>query len=414
MGRDIRKYELKKIFTSPIVLSLMGIFLIFNAVLIFSQWEMNQELRVLTRMVERYGHEINDEALANWEAEHERLLEELSEALGRSITSATLMMNSGRLFLSDEEMTQLTEIAVLERYLEFAPEIDEYYRRLDFISDAERKIVGWGISGELADTVRTHFQRLQLRLDEVIDNHEHMHFFFDGLEYEMHSFLFGRVLGSTIFGITTMGLLITSFLLSHEFDAKTYLLTYSTKCGRKLQLEKLKVALMSISVITLVMVSATLAIYFIVYDYSGLWSVPMSSAFKSEGLFFIISAWNMTFLQYLLAVIMVIWISQLLFVLLVFCLSKFIRSGYLVTITFAIIFGFALVASGFLPMSSNVRFYADFNPFSMITYSQALFLLTGTSNLSKYYEIATIGVWSVLLIISALFCYRRFNKSDLH
>jgi len=157
-----------------------------------------------------------------------------------------------------------------------AQEADDIYSQINMVEKGEEEINMYDLNGKAAELIRHNYQVAQDRLEELMVAGEHRHFFFEGYEYKMHSFLFGSVLKALTFELTLLAVLLTGFLLSYEFDSKTYLVMYTTKCGRRLQFEKLKTALLATTLLSLVLIGLTLVTFFIVYDYSGLWNVPIS------------------------------------------------------------------------------------------------------------------------------------------
>jgi len=158
----------------------------------------------------------------------------------------------------------------------------------------------------------------------------------------------------------------------------------------------------------------TLLAYFIFFDYSGLWNVPISTSFNWEYKLPYISWWNMSFVQYLLSAIGVVYICELLFAGITFVISKFIKNNYIVFFIFAIIFGGSVLIPGFMPTTSNTIFITGFTPFCLVLNPFLWFMGNGASTVFKYYEIITVGVWSVLLIILCTLCIKRFKRESIY
>src|SRR5699024_10784608 len=110
-----------------------------------------------------------------------------------------------------------------------------------------------------------------------------------------------------------MVVLITAYLVNYEFDNNTQLLTYSTKRGRSLIVDKIYISLLVNIIVTTVIMGVGLITYFSVFDYSGLWNVPISSYLNADFPRPYMSWWNMSFIQYLLCSVGVIYICVLLF-----------------------------------------------------------------------------------------------------
>ena len=57
---DIRKNEFKKAVTSPIIIGLLVLFIVFNSIIIFQNSYFKDELKVLNKIVDKFGYKIDD------------------------------------------------------------------------------------------------------------------------------------------------------------------------------------------------------------------------------------------------------------------------------------------------------------------------------------------------------------------
>jgi len=132
----IIRFELKKIFRSPVVWGLIGIFLVLNGILIASHSYVREELAFISQMVQRFGTEINDESLGQWEAWHANALARANELVDGSYDSAGAYLDANRWL----EEPAFLEPLVLEGYLAQARGIDQTYETMDFSEKAEEDI----------------------------------------------------------------------------------------------------------------------------------------------------------------------------------------------------------------------------------------------------------------------------------
>jgi len=86
----------------------------------------------------------------------------------------------------------------------------------------------------------------------------------------------------------------------------------------------------------------------------------------------------------------------------------------MVFFTFAAIFGLALMIPGFMPTYSNVIFLPQFTPFVLCTNSINWFMEKGALATFKYYELTTMIVWPLILIIMCHICDKRFKKQNIY
>lgn len=80
----------------------------------------------------------------------------------------------------------------------------------------------------------------------------------------------------------------------------------------------------SILVATIILITG-LGLYFIVFDYSGLWSVPISSYYNRDYNFPYLSWWNMSFVQYLFFSVGLVYLITLLFNGIAFIIARSIK-----------------------------------------------------------------------------------------
>lgn len=423
---DVVKFELSKIFLSPIVwLLMMGLTLLSYWFITANVGDQSQ-LSILTTMVATYGAEINEESLAGWRQLHAIELEAMNKItkfrIGQTFPSVAELQrfayetgfNERDIFIEVDEWQQFERTSVVENYFLRAEGADDYYRGIDLNDFGEELIENMGASGPLAEIILENFSAHQeVRFSELIKNGEHLHFFFNGYFHGMHLFLFNSFLGIVTLGITVIVALVSAFLFGYEFDSKTNLLVYSTALGRKLQLEKLKAAGVATIMITLIMLVVSLGIFFLTYDYSGLWQVPISSIFMSTPLILFVSRYALTFGQYLIGVCALIIIAQLLFVKLTFCLFKLSKSSYLSVIYFSLIGAIGMTAGLFFPLHSRLLYFSGFNPFYMIHDLSGSFMIWDVSQTFQHFELATISIWVVILSVLSISCFQRFKKIDL-
>ena len=192
-------------------------------------------------------------------------------------------------------------------------------------------------------------------------NGEHKEWFFVGTQYKTHSFLFRTMFKYLIFEALILIVLATALLTNFEFENKTHLVTYSATRGRHLKKDKLVASLLTATVITIFLLAITLITYFTVFDYTHLWGSSISSAFNWEYNLPYVSWWELSFINYLLAVILLVYISMLLFTAITFIISVFVKNSYFAFFLFFAFFAIAFMMPGFMPNSSNLLFITSYN-----------------------------------------------------
>ncbi|SFQ40128.1 ABC transporter permease subunit [Salibacterium halotolerans] len=416
----ILKQELLKIVKTPVIPALLAFFMLINLIIIISDYHQKDEMKVLTNMVEKYGYHIDEEMLSSMEDDYKENVTWMNQVVqvnDKTYEHPSALLSNDSISLqerlNDQKLRKLQKFSVMEQYYRTSRQVDDIYQNIQVSKQAEKLINMYNLQGEAAETVRNGYQKVKERLAEIIDNGEHRNLFFKGTAYEKHSFLFGSIARALIFELMGLVVLITAFAVNFEFEQKTHLLTYTSRTGRNLVWHKAAAAAVSTLAVIAVLTGFTLLCYFLIYDYSGLWHVPISSYFNTELKFPYISWWNVSFIQYLGLFIVCLTLTQLLFMAISMILSIFIKNSYIVFLVFSIIFGIGLLVPTMMPLNQNVMFAVHFTPFSLILNPHTWFMGNGALTFFRYYEAATIGGWMVLLAILVSVSVRFFKKQPL-
>ncbi|RAK17147.1 hypothetical protein B0I26_11311 [Anoxybacillus vitaminiphilus] len=416
---NVWRFELKKAFQSPVVSILIMLFLFFNFWLIYNHAGIREELKVTNQLVERFGYKIDAEMSAKLQAYYQSKLQKMNELTRKKFGKT--YERAGDFFseyeyrsevLSEEELHVITETAIVEGYYELIQEVDQKYSHLDLSKKAKADINKYGLSGKTAEVTREYYKKLNNRLDELIEAGEHKNLFFIGYVYRMHSFLFKDLMRQMIFEVMILVVLITGHVTTYEFQNQTHLTSYASKRGRKLMLDKLVANLLATLCISSVILGATLLVYFLVFDYSGLWGIPISSFFNNEFPFPYISWWKLPFGIYLSCVLVVFIICQLFFTVITYSIAVWIKNNYLVYAAFALLFGLCLLVPGIVPNTSSAIFWTRYTPFELIL-NPHLWFIGWNVFFPKNYIWMTSVIWTCLLAIVTVVTFLKFNKEQI-
>ncbi|OCA85782.1 hypothetical protein A8F94_12985 [Bacillus sp. FJAT-27225] len=419
--KNIIFHELRKVFISPVIASLLIIFTGFNFYLIYDHSSVRNELEIVNEAIGRYGTNITPDSIAAFEKEYESALENLNilaeKKLSKTYQDASEFFtdrstDSNQSF-NEEELKVAAKALVFEMYLNEMDGIGEIYEKLDFKQTAELEIINLNLSGEAAETVRKTFSQLEARKAEIIENGEHQTLFFHGKTYKLHTFLFRTLLKAILVEALILSVLAAAYINTYEFENKTHLIAYSTKRGRKLAVDKLIASLTASTMMTTFLLALTMVCYLTLFNYSNVWSVPISSYFNAEFTLPYISWHQLNFGEYLGLCILLLYICQLFFTAIAFILSIFIKNSYLVFVVFLLVWGIAVIIPGFVPLDSNMLFTTRLNPFTLITNPHLWFMAWGAFQV-KYYEITTVGIWLVVLFVGCFISLAQFKKQNIY
>ncbi len=380
---NIKINEFKKIITSPIILSLLVLFMFFNSFVIFEKSFSSKELSVLTTIVNKYGYKINNKTMLN-------------------------LKNDSHINLSKNDST------IEASYYSTSLGIDSIYKGINIMQLAETEIQQFNLKGQAADTVRSEYKSFISRFQQLLKNGENKNLFFNGQIYGMHSLLFGTLFTSFIFEIIILAVLITAYLINYEFDNNTQLLVYSTKRGRNIIVDKLLVAVFSTITTTTIIIGTGLVTYFSTFNYKGLWNIPISSYFNADHNLPYMSKWNMTFSQYLFCSVVLIYILALIFVGIAFFIATYVKNSYISFCVFAMVFATNLLLPSFMPKSSNAIFIFLLTPFALSMNSTWWFMLCDAFNTFKYYELIIVVIWTIIAASLDIFGIKKLKKVDIY
>ncbi|WLD94673.1 hypothetical protein [Alkalihalobacillus sp. AL-G] len=416
----IIKHELSKIARTLILPALIGFFIVLNIFIVMSHSDIKEDLAVLSNLVDTYGYEVDDGMLTEFGADYKQKVAWVNQVApdkGEPYQHPSELLSDDEFrfdnILSESEFQKLLKYGLIEGYYRTAQNIDETYQDINLEGTAKSLIRMYGFKGEAADSIRDQFEQLDVRLDQLIENGEHKNLFFMGKLYQMHSLLFKDLGRALIFELIILVVLITASITNYEFENRTHLVSYTSKRGRKLVQNKLAAAAIANLGVIAILIGTTLAAYFFTYDYTGLWQVPISSYFNAEMPLPYISWWNFSFLEYLGLFVLCITLCQLLFMGISFILSVFIKNTYLVFFAFAILLGIGVLIPGFVPLDTNMVFAMYFNPFALIMNPHGWWMGNGAFTIYSYYEMATISIWALILVVLCGLSMYFFNRQQL-
>lgn len=422
---DIKKQEFKKIICSPIFIVLTIMFLLYNLFLILDKSYIKEELKVLNEIVDSVGYEINDEMMVEFKDYYEENLNKANsiiakqtsnkyESISKFFEEDSSVNTGGELIYSKEEIDFLNKVSNIEFYYKSIEGLDESYEGINISNMSKTDIEESTYSEKVTNMIKGNWDDFEIRFNELKENGEHRNLFFFGRAYKMHSFLFKNLFVTMIYEIMILIVLITGFIVNYEFENKTALLVYSTKRGRHIIKDKLIVALGSTLLVTTIIFTFTLAVYFMVFDYSGLWGVPISTYFGQEYAMPYMSWWNISILQYLILAISTVYIIEAIFFGLAFSIAKVMKNTYIVAGIFAVLVGIGIALTTWIPASWSLVVTTVFTPFTLILNPSWWFMQRGGLQSFKYYEHITLAVWAIVVSLIVFKCINSFRKENIN
>lgn len=421
---SIKKGEWEKLFRNPVLIILIGIFLIYNFILINDNSYIKEGLEETNKLISQVGYKVDENMLKKLENMYDEKMKDLNELTERKLHKTFESMNEflankdfhnwtyEEKVFSKEDMDLINQLNAINLYKNITPEFIHRIESLDSEKMAESNINKYGFKGEAANLVRKNYEDLGKRLQALKGNGEHKNLIFFGENYRTQNLLYKKVIGACLIEIMILVVLGVCFLINYERENKTLGLVSATKRGRNLIKDKAIVGLMYSILVAIIILGITLIVYFSVFDYSKIWNVPISSALNWEvGPH--IYWYNLTVLQNLLLSIGVVLIISLISGGISLSLCLFIKSSYKAFFTFFILFGGLYMLPGLFSMSSKLVIWSYFNIFVLTLNPQKWFAEAGALLTSKYYIEGTLISNGVIVIIISLILIKRFKKVDI-
>src|SRR5690606_29535622 len=76
---SIKGFELRQVISSPIIYTLLLLFLAFNVLSILERAHIRDELAIMNQLVQRFGHEMTEEMQADFQAYYKEQLDKMNE-----------------------------------------------------------------------------------------------------------------------------------------------------------------------------------------------------------------------------------------------------------------------------------------------------------------------------------------------
>lgn len=406
---QITWHEMKKALLSPMVLLLLVLMLIWNVFVITRDLEDRKELKVATDIMTTYGVTFNENTLKILEQDILIKLEGFGiptiEQFFNEMTYENFH-NSSR-----EKQAQIEEISELIAYFQYANMVDDRYAAIDLTLIKADFYKSSNVPSWQQPYFDEQFRQWQERLDEIVVTEEHNHWFFLG-NYFKHSELFKDTLRLVALEGLILVALITALIMNYEYEHRTQLVTYATKRGRKLHINKIAASVLVSSLALFLLFGVTLGTYFWVYDYSAIWQSVVSSGFNWEYKIPYITWWKIPYWLYFILALTIILLILLLSIFITVSISVFMKNSY---------YTWVLCLLGFLAMFVVPSFFQETGFMWFMHYNITLLLLNphhyfnggDTYMMEKYHEVWTLLLWIVIVTASVWLAIRRFNRKDV-
>ena len=237
--------------------------------------------------------------------------------------------------------------------------------------------------------------------------------------YGSHQFLFGSLFRAVLGESAILAMLGTLYLLGYEEMHRTEGLICSSRTGRKLRRLKVLAALSASAALYGLLALCTLAPYFLLYDYGGIWDASVSSQFNYFSDMLVVRpflTWgDFTVGQYLAAALALGGVLTTVFSLLASVCGTLVRNPYLAALALGVLcFG----GMGLISVLGELGWWAAyliacFQPVMIWLSCSAWFTELGLSAGLPWQESIAVVLNFLLLGAGTLLALRRFERKDV-
>jgi ABC-type transport system involved in multi-copper enzyme maturation permease subunit len=375
---SIIRHEFRKIMQSPILLGFLALCLAFNMLLIFSFGDNE-----FTDFIADVSHVTGIRMGAEFDERVQGLPPSLhTQRLARETNSMTDVFDG------------YTTGYIAQMFIEFL-----------------------GLSGLTADLMEQKYQRLQYAVDAHFEAGDGMDVYFAEMTYWRHGQFFNATMGALLFQGVLLAALIMLLSLGYEYSAKTELMVYATKTGRRVNHAKLIAALAATFAAYIGIAAITLAVYLALNPMGGVWESSVSSGFNFVRSFMIarpfVTWHSFTVFTYLLASIGISLGLVLCFAFMGYTIGSFTSNSYIGFIAI-FLFNFAILVLPHVIFGSTMpTFTIAYSPIWLIFQRNMWFTDGGENILWAHFE--TVGVLVSFMILAALcvVSWLRFKRRNL-
>ena len=282
---------------------------------------------------------------------------------------------------------------------------------------AEAYIARLGLSGMVADLMIGKYARLQYAADARFEAGEGMTLYLAGATFWRHEMLFSALMGALLFQGILLAALIMLLSLGYEHSAKTELVVYATKTGRRVNRAKFMAGASAGLSAYALLAAVTLTVYLNLNPMGGSWGSSVSSGFNFVRCMLgprpFVTWHGFTVFTYMLASLGVSVGIVLCFALMAYAAGLWIRNSYIAFLILALINFASVTLPGIVFGATMPAFILALSPI-WLSLQQGMWFTDGGSNI-LWAHFETIGaiVSLVLLAVICVWSSARFRVRDL-
>ncbi len=375
-------WELRKIFQTPMIIVFLAVCLAFNVILIFTNTYDRDYIQFISGTVSRYGDTADEKFVLAVENQPD------SEERDRLLSASSSVQKD---FLKDIETQKF----------------------------AEAYVKSAGISGFWADVLIAKYQTLDSVVARLAEEGADQTLYAAEVTNNLHRQLFDILLHAVLTEGIIAAFLSMLLIFGMESFYNTAEIVYSAKTGRKIVFSKIGAGFLCGLGSYVALTAVTLFVYFLVFDFSGIWNSNVSSQFHTVSDQVISKpflTWeSMTVLEYLWMQIALGAFLLLIFSLLGAVLGLLFQNSYLSFAILAALWMLFLLLPDWLQKIGwfGSSFAAALSPFWVWNIQSGWFTDLGAGSPLPWWESVGVAVSIAFSVILLLAAKRKFYRKDL-
>ena len=235
-------HEWRKLARLPALWSFLALCLAFNGLLLFEADALREPFNEASALAEELGQRVDADWIARLEARPRTEYEDI-------------------LLSSVREMTDLFEAYDTK-------DLAGFYANVMESSPAAQRVMEW------------KYGLLSKRAARLSETGAAMDLYAGPVTCKAHEFLYSRLFRSVVMEASLLGMLSMLYLLGCEGQWRTASMVCASRTGRRLYRKKLLAGLTAAGFLYALLAGLTLAVYFSLWDYGGMWNASVSSQFN--------------------------------------------------------------------------------------------------------------------------------------
>lgn len=314
-----------------------------------------------------------------------------------------------------------SENAMETYYASYIKAYENIYADFDIRSILDSKISlidGFRTEGSYYVWLCQNYDILQERVEQIRVTNEDKYAFYPGINYGVHNILFMVLLREAALQILILTALAVLYLMDYERIHTTEYLVYSSETGRKLQSIKWLSGVAMSLIYAMLLICIPLALFLLCVPMQGLWETPVSSFMMMEQrgmyLYPFITFVRLSFGNYLLLTLLVVFLLLLLVGMLSGAMQLFLRNSYLTMLSIGLLF-LMWIALPYL-FGTDTGFLhtiVELNPAVLWYMCGGWFIEYDPAVSFAWSEFLTMGVWLIFLLLGFGYGKKYFSRLDL-